>query len=533
MKYLVLTAVLIGFASATLSASQLQHDFAECKKKFGKDIQMLTSSSGSVSDKERFEIFTVSANFVEEHNNQESNWVAETNKFSLETPAELQLNLGLNVSEIVEEQRRSSLYRKRRESPKLSKRSLEADYTPWLPPVKDQGSCGSCWAFGATVALEYQVNKARNAETDTMRSLSEQQYLDCVYETQNHDGCNGGWPATCYSWSKDNGNMIASTKDMPYTAKDGACKTNTHSAISGFNIEYTQYLWEGDSYMLDAAADPEIGVLSVAIGVVNSFYSYSSGVYSETGCSSINHAVDVVGYGVANGEGYWRCRNSWGSWWGDEGYINMKRGLSGANINTCAIASYAHYPVVSGADDGSNDDNDGDDSDGDGNDDDEDSTDDPCWVSGVGDFSSDQLVGETDYMSHSLCNSMCGATAGCEAAVLSPETDANRVCYMVNTENVGPRDGYTTAKQSCYRDDDSDDDNGEDMDVCEWVESVGLKGKGFMSDWMSLEDCEESCPVTAKCKQCSCKNKNKCKQCKKNGTKSNSKFTTYKMQCSK
>merc|ERR1712176_450131 len=227
----------------------------------------------------------------------------------------------------------------------LEERSDSRDYTNKLPAVKNQGSCGSCWTFGATAALEYQVNR----KSKTIKTLSEQQYLDCVYEGKR-DGCQGGWPSLCYDWTKNNNNMIASQKDYPYVARDGACKRNVKTAISGYQVQGTGKISRGDNYMLAAVKDSSKGVMSCAIGVVNGFHSYKSGVYSGSNCDRINHAVDVVGYGTHSGNPYWNVRNSWGGQWGDRGYIKMKRGP-----NMCAIASYAHYPLVTG---GGNDDKD-------------------------------------------------------------------------------------------------------------------------------------------------------------------------------
>lgn len=87
-------------------------------------------------------------------------------------------------------------------------------------------------------------------------------------------------------------------------------------------------------------------------------YPTQTGVYSSKSCNSqVNHAVDVVGYGTEGSVPYWRVRNSWGAW-GDAGYINMKRGENGVNVNMCLISNYGHYPVVSGtSSDDDNDDN--------------------------------------------------------------------------------------------------------------------------------------------------------------------------------
>jgi hypothetical protein len=207
--------------------------------------------------------------------------------------------------------------------------------------------------------------------------LSDQQYLDCVYEGYK-DGCNRGWPTQCYDWTKNNGNMLANQKDYPYVARDGRCNTNVNNALSGkIKVEGYRNLLRGDRYLYAAVKDSNIGVLSVAVGAYRAFETYKSGVFYSTGCSYINHAVDVVGYGSQNGLPYFKVRNSWGTNWGEKGYIRMRRGPS---VNTCGLCSYAHYPIVTSSSDGNNDGNDdgGDDNDdgGDDNDDGEDDNDD-------------------------------------------------------------------------------------------------------------------------------------------------------------
>lgn len=430
MKLFIVLA-LVSVASAKLADSVVMAQYSAAKLQFGNQLP-----SSSADDKEHFLSFAAAANFVEDHNAEDGEeWTAEVNKFSLETEAEKALSLGLNVSTVLQEQRRSMM--KRSSPSKLMVRALEADYSDKLPAIKNQGSCGSCWTFGAVASLEYQVNKAR---TGTMKSLSEQQYLDCVYEG-NRDGCQGGWPAECYTWTKNNGNMIASTATMPYVGSDGTCNTDVQSAISGFAVTGTTYLTSGDTAMLAAVADAEIGVISVAIGVVNSFYSYSSGVYSGASCTSINHAVDVVGYGELNGVGYWRVRNSWGTW-GDAGYINMKRGLNGANVNMCSIASYAHYPIVSGADDGSGDDSD--DGSGDDSDDSDDSDDNSTCVWTKVDSS--KLKGKLSGLIYSMseCQAKCVETQKCKGCSCK-----NAKKCMMNKKSNGKAnkkfDSYTVA----------------------------------------------------------------------------------------
>jgi len=334
--------LLIGVALSYEKYSNRQLQKMYMDKKY--EYHMGYASAGD--EKEHFKEFCAFANMVKEHNEDDgTEWQGEINKFALMTPAEREMYHGVNVSVIMDDaeleiKEQSEEDDESQVDPEDTTDSV--DYSEKLPPVKDQGRCGSCWTFGAVVPLEYQVNR----KSKSIKNLSEQQYLDCVCERYaEEDGCKGGWPAYCYSWTKKNNNLIASQKDYPYVARDGPCNKNVQTAISGFKVLGTKYLY-GEKKMLAAVKDSSKGVLSVAIGTVRSFHSYKSGVYSGVDCDKKSHAVNVVGYGTLNGIPYWQVRNSWGPDWGDKGYIKMKRGS-----NMCAIATYPYYPIVTGGDD--------------------------------------------------------------------------------------------------------------------------------------------------------------------------------------
>jgi C1A family cysteine protease len=202
-----------------------------------------------------------------------------------------------------------------------------------VTPVKNQGSCGSCWAFSSTGALEcdHAVKKG------TLTSLSEQQLVDCTRSYGNY-GCNGGWWYNAFDYVKAEGGLCSET-EYPYTAKDGSCKDKTcgtkYDLISG-QVKVTA---DSDSALAAAAA-----VGCVSVGVDAAFGSYSSGVYTGSCGTSINHGVLVTGYGTSNGQQYWRVKNSWGASWGDNGYILICRncGKNGSR-GECGINMYPYY----------------------------------------------------------------------------------------------------------------------------------------------------------------------------------------------
>jgi C1A family cysteine protease len=201
-----------------------------------------------------------------------------------------------------------------------------------VTPVKNQASCGSCWAFSTTGALESHY-KIRYGSTVT---LSEQQLVDCVPEAH---GCSGGWMADAYMYIARNGG-INYDRDYPYEARDNACRYS--SSRARVSVRGYAYLTGPNEEMLKDMVATQ-GPVSVAFDAGGNFAGYSGGVYYNPSCSTnqFTHAVVIVGYGTENGQDYWLVKNSWGSNWGQGGYIKMARNRG----NNCGIASKASYPV--------------------------------------------------------------------------------------------------------------------------------------------------------------------------------------------
>ncbi|XP_061211801.1 procathepsin L-like [Neopsephotus bourkii] len=209
----------------------------------------------------------------------------------------------------------------------------------YVRAVKNQGHCGSCWAFSATGALEGLVFN----RTGKPVVLSEQNLIDCSRALGNA-GCRGGYMTRAFRYVRDNGGLN-SERVYPYTGTDtAACRYSPRDragACSGLRV-----VAQGDEAALEQAV-ATVGPVSVAVDASGfQFHFYKSGIFSSALCSQrVNHGMLAVGYGTSQDRGrnvsYWILKNSWSELWGEQGYIRL---LKDAH-NQCGVAEQASFPV--------------------------------------------------------------------------------------------------------------------------------------------------------------------------------------------
>uniref|UniRef100_A0A0K8T8H9 Cathepsin L n=1 Tax=Lygus hesperus TaxID=30085 RepID=A0A0K8T8H9_LYGHE len=282
-------------------------------------------------------IFEKNWRMVEEHNRKNLGFRVELNDFSDKTDEELKYLAGTfpssrqdpdmlpfphtlqEIDELAEE------------LPENFDLRIEGAITP----VKNQGHCGSCWAFCTTAAVEGAIARSNG---DRLLDLSEQSLVDCAWGFDNL-GCNGG--------TLDGAMKYVLTHGIPtemeygvYEANDGYCAIQ--NMTSTYKIRGFSQVTPRNPNALKLAL---VKYGPVTVGVHASFVMqhYSNGLFYDFSCedSYANHGVTVVGYGVRNEEEYWIVKNSWGETWGEDGYI-----LISAKNNNCGVLDSPFYPIV-------------------------------------------------------------------------------------------------------------------------------------------------------------------------------------------
>jgi len=332
MTRLVLLALalvaIVSLASARVPAKRVA-EFQDWKAKYGKSYKTPTEEAYRLS------VFHDNMNFIESHDAEAKGYSVGMNQFGDLTVAEF--SAMVNGYRMPKD-------KKFNVDPALSKVDLLGlpAAVDWrtknaVTPIKNQGQCGSCWSFSTTGSTE----GAHALATGNLVSLSEQNLIDCS-TAEGNQGCNGGLMDDAFQYIIKN-NGIDTEASYPYQAQ-GPLQCRFKTANIGATLTSFKDVQRGSELALQAAS-ATIGPVSVAIDAShNSFQFYTTGVYYEPACSTtqLDHGVLVVGYGNDSGADYWIVKNSWGTTWGQQGYIWMSRNRN----NNCGIATQASYPIA-------------------------------------------------------------------------------------------------------------------------------------------------------------------------------------------
>jgi len=338
MLYLIVSSLFLAVNFGGI----VNQEWTAWKSKFQK------SYVNAVEESYRYNVWLKNSEHIAKHNEEQHSYTLAVNKFADLTAKEFSSYVnpdGQGCGNLLNSEESKKLLKPPEMITNLKPEVDLPSSVDWsntslyVTPIKNQGSCGSCWAFSAVGSTE----SAYAIATGTLNSLSEQELVDC--DTSVNAGCNGGFMDAAMLYIKNN-NGLALEDDYKYTATDGTCESQKYThydPIEGIQVVER----DNDTALANAVV---IGPVSVGIQANQfAFQFYSGGVLDGNCGTSIDHGVVVVGYGTddSSKSKYWKVKNSWGTDWGEAGYVRIcrecdKNGLEGE----CCINCQPSYPLI-------------------------------------------------------------------------------------------------------------------------------------------------------------------------------------------
>jgi len=313
----------------------------EYKKEFVNFVEKFEKTYQGIEYLERYEIFKDNLDKIEAINSQKLSWWAAVNQFTDLTRDEFGHFLRAQSAGY-----RPHMNNRTKKYTQNTGVKASCDSKDWvsegkITAVKNQGQCGSCWAFSTTGAVEGRRAIANNGSPV---SLSEMQLVDC---SSQNNGCNGGLMDYAFEYIISDGGLC-SESDYPYTAPPKHWFCQKHNCNQVGKISSYQDVAKNANSMKEALCS---GPVSVAIEAdQDAFQAYGGGLFDGTCGNQLDHGVLAVGFGTwTDGQsGYWKVKNSWGASWGADGYILIKNSDSanGKVGDRCGILESASYPIV-------------------------------------------------------------------------------------------------------------------------------------------------------------------------------------------